>query len=751
MKRKPTLRNKFLLLAFIFLTTISLSAQILIEAPAPADNPNLAGNSPWSAICAGVGGFNQYYAKIAWAGNANTANEFILELSNSNGDFTNAAELVKVGDQNNNSSKEFDIEFAIPTVTRGQGYKMRVRTTDPVSISEESIAYNMYYMDVTTNINISDDGSGVPPGTICATGPVTLQVDNVTNPETYQYIWYMSGSPISGETGPTLTASTSGMYFAIIDYGPVCSGSGNTDSNIVEVNIGGGGQGIFINPPTKSTLCLGETETLNINTTDPSWSYKWFKDNVQIASANTSSYVVDAASAGFEGDYQVEISATGICNERSAPITMSNADSFTVTRDNAANIVLLPSQNKTLSVGTTAITPTYKWFRNSVEISGETTNSINISQDGSYYVEVTQGGGTCPGTIKNSKTTTVVTPTSFEIIADYTSSYTACVLTNIALQVQTINAVMADLTKIDVTADIASEFSYQWKINSVDVAGAVNNSISLTDITENGDYTVEGVVGTYNALSNTLPVQLLTSETVSISSTSTVYCSASDIITISTPTDLSGETYEWQRDGISVNTTDITLDVNQTGTYRLVLDKKGCSLVSNEINIAPLDESLITLDPDGDVVFPEGTSRTITAGGGTSYRWYDSNNVELSSTDSINFTTEGSYILIANIDNCEISKQINVTYLDTFKVPNVITVNGDGINDQWVIPNSYSNKTDVNVIIYNEKGEEVLNEFDYKNSWPQSSMAFPKQNMVFFYKIKNNQQVLKQGTITVIR
>jgi len=95
MKRKPTLRNKFLLVAFIFSTTISLSAQILIEAPAPADNPNLAGNSPWSAICAGVGGFNQYYAKIAWAGNANTANEFILELSNSNGDFTNAAELVK--------------------------------------------------------------------------------------------------------------------------------------------------------------------------------------------------------------------------------------------------------------------------------------------------------------------------------------------------------------------------------------------------------------------------------------------------------------------------------------------------------------------------------------------------------------------------------------------------------------------------------------------------------------------------------
>ncbi|WP_373019234.1 gliding motility-associated C-terminal domain-containing protein [Muriicola sp.] len=73
------------------------------------------------------------------------------------------------------------------------------------------------------------------------------------------------------------------------------------------------------------------------------------------------------------------------------------------------------------------------------------------------------------------------------------------------------------------------------------------------------------------------------------------------------------------------------------------------------------------------------------------------------------------------------------------------------MNDQWIIPNSYSNKSDVNVIIYNEKGEEVLNEFSYQNNWPSSSVNFPRQNMVFFYKIRNGGEVLKQGTITVIR
>ncbi len=735
---------------FMLFGLVQLSAQaIVINAPQPADNPNLAGNSPWTAICAGNGGFNEYFVNITWAGTANTGNQFILELSDGSGSFSSPQTLQTITDKN--SVNDFDISFSIPTDTRGQGYRMRVRSTDPVKIGTASPAYSMYFMDVTSNLNISELGNGVPPGSVCSTNPITLQVDNISNPETYQYIWYRSGTELAGQKGHTLSVAQTGMYSVYIDYGPICTGSGNTDSNIVDVTIGASGNAIAVTPPTKTALCSTESETLSINQTNAAWNYQWFKNGTAIPGAIATSYTVNGAVVGFEGEYAVEISGTGICKERSEAVNITNSDAYTVTVDNETNMVLLPLQTQVLSVSTTANNPSFKWFRNGVQLSGETNSSLTANQAGSYYAEVTQSGGSCALSSKNSETTTIVSPTSFELVIDYTGAYTSCTSTSTTLGVQTINAIASDGSKTDVTTALIDSFTYQWQKDGAAVSGANDKNISLASNLENGDYILEGTIESFNETSNTLTAQLLTSETVSISSSSTVYCSAGETITLSTTTDLSTASFRWEVDGTSMNTTDSTFTVNQTGTYRLVLDRDGCSLISNEIIITPLDENLITLDPGTEIVLPEGTSRTVTASGGTAYRWLNTENVEIANASSVTFSEAGNYTLIASIDNCEIIRSVAVTFLDTFKVPNVITVNGDGINDQWIIPNSYSNKADVNVIIYNEQGQEIINEFNYKNNWPQSATAFTKQNMVFYYKIRNASEVLKQGTITVIR
>lgn len=729
------------------MVTSQVISQIAMKAPEPVGGPG------WAA-CAGVdngsGPFNEYYATISWIGTPDTNNEFVLELSDATGDFSEAVEVARVKDQNNDPDKEFDILFAIPTNTRGNNYKLRASSTLPADFADSAESYNMYYLNVTTNLNISETGDGNPPGSICASGPFTLQVDNIDNPETYQYIWYRSGTELS-EKSHILNVTQSGLYQSFIDYGNICTGSANTDSNLVSVNLGGSGTGVGITPPSKTALCAGDTETLNIDTTDPDWSYQWYKNSVAISGATTSSYTVDGSVSGFEGDYQVEITGSNVCTEISAPVTITNADGFAVTRDNPANIVVLPSISETLSVSTNAVTPSYQWYRNGSALAGATNSTYDVTQEGTYFAEITQSGGTCPGTIKNSETTTAVIPDSFEIIIDHDAVYTPCISTSTTLMITTINALSSDGSSTDVTSQLNSAFNYQWQLNGSAIPSATSQNISITNITENGNYTLTATLDSYNETSEIVMVQLLTSETITIESNGTIYCNASDNIAITTTTDLSSETYRWELDGSSINSTNTSITVAQPGIYRLIVEKYGCDLISNEIAITPLDPDLITLDVDGTVIFPEGGSQTVRASGGTSYQWFDSNNALLSSTDSMTFTQEGSFVLIANIDDCEVSKTITVEYLDLFNIPNVVTPNGDGANDQWILPNTYSNKQEINVIIYNGAGLEVFNDNNYQNNWPESTTSFKAQNMVFYYVIRNSSEILKQGTITVIR
>ena len=756
MKTKLPVPVRPLIVTLLMFSVGLINAQTL-DAPVPAPNQNPpVGSSAWDKACASAS-FNDYWVEFTWSPPlVNGDNEFILELSDASGDFSSPVELARDGTQNVNFN--FFFNFSLPTDTRGDGYKMRVRSTSPAITGAESLAYSMYYRDFDAAILISPNGDGnIPPGgtvEVCDGNSITLAPHNVPNAGTYQYNWYRSSSPIPGEKGASITVNTAGIYQVEVDYGDCSSAGGGTLSQPIEVTLGTS-LGIAINPPTKTSLCTGETASLEANITGQGLTYTWFKDGSAITTPtiDDDTYVVDANVPGFEGDYQVEIEGPGACLERSAAITITNAGNFSVTRDNPANVVVLPGQNEVLSVTTDASSPTFQWYRDGSPVAGETNNSINVdeTETGDYFVRVSLSGGPCSSTAIDSDITTVVVPDSLEIIIDYTSAYTACASTNVTLGVTTINALDSGGGRTDVTSALQSSLSYQWQKDGANVAGATSANISLTDILENGNYSLDGSISTYNAGSNSLSVQLLVNETLTINSSSLVSCGPSEIITINTTTDLTGESFDWYRDGVNLNLNSASIDITDQGRYQLVLDRNGCPLNSNEIVIAPLDPDLITLDPSDNVVFPEGTSRTVTASGADTYRWLDANNVEMSATSSVTFTDEGDYMLIASIGNCEVARPITVEYLDTFKVPNVITINGDGINDQWIIPNSYSNDPEINVIIYNEKGEEVYNVFDYQNNWPQSSTAFPNQNMVFFYKIRNAREVLKQGTITIIR
>ena len=753
----PNKKNNLLIfvLTFMMLGINSIAAQTL-NKPIPADNPNLAGNSVWTAACASAG-FNEYYINFTWLPTVNSDNAFVLELSDANGAFTTPTELSRVTDKN--SDFDFEFKFSLPTNTRGDAYRFRVRSTSPAKTSPVSDAFEMYYIDFNSTLAIREVGdTGAPPSQkiqLCNGGTTTLEVYNIPNPETYRYNWYKNTSPFtSSGTGSSIVVSESGYYVVELDYGSTCSGSANTQSLSIEVEIGTS-VGLALNPPTDTALCSGETYApLEANMNYPDLYYTWYKGATIIkpSTLGAYTYTLDTNNANFPGDYSVKIQGAGICTETSNIVSITNAGLFTVSRDNPANMVILPGATANLIASSDAGSVTYQWYKDNVAITGETNSTLAANAIGVYYAEITLSGGACTSAQKNTETTTLVNPDSFEIITDYTTEYTDCVNTSVAIEVSKINAILSDGSKTDVTADLKSNFSYQWTKDGANITSANGSSISLTNPDENGEYKIQGTLDSFNSTSNALDVQLLTNETLSISGSGSVICNSNETINITTTTVLTGETFNWFKDGVNLNITSESLSATTPGTYQLIIQKNGCDLKSNELIISPLDASLIALSTsNNEVVFPEGGSKTISASGAISYKWYDENNILLSDTDSVSISQEGSYLVTATINNCEVSKSFTASFQDTFGVPNVITANGDGFNDQWIIPNTYTKDPNISVIIYNDKGEEVLNQKQYQNNWPEATTKFPKQNMVFYYTITNAKETLKKGTITVIR
>ncbi|MEQ9581124.1 MAG: gliding motility-associated C-terminal domain-containing protein, partial [Arenibacter sp.] len=488
--------------------------------------------------------------------------------------------------------------------------------------------FEMYYIDFNSTLAIREVGdSGAPPAQkiqLCNGGTTTLEVYNVPNPETYRYNWYKNTSPFtSSGSGSSIEVSESGYYVVELDYGSTCSGSANTQSLSIEVEIGTS-VGLALNPPAETALCSGQNYApLEASMNYPDLAYTWYKGStiVQPSTLGAYTYSIDTNDANFPGDYSVKIQGDGICTETSNTVSITNAGLFNVSRDNPANLVILPGATANLIASSDAASVTYQWYKDNTIVAGATNSSYTVNAVGTYYAEITLSGGACTSATKNTETTTVVNPDSFELITNYTTEYTDCINTSVAIEISTINALLSDGSRTDVTADLKSNFSYLWTRDGANIPTANASNISLTNTTENGEYRVQGTLDSFTSTSNALPVRLLTNETLTISSSGTVVCNSSDTIDISTSTTLTGESFDWFKDGVNLNTLSESLSVSAAGTYQLIVQKNGCDLRSNEIIISPLDDSLIALSTNNnEVVFPEGGSKIISASGATSYK-----------------------------------------------------------------------------------------------------------------------------------
>ncbi|NKI31227.1 gliding motility-associated C-terminal domain-containing protein [Croceivirga thetidis] len=745
--------SKYGVLLVSFLVWFSsqfVSAQIL-NKPEAADNPNLPGNSAWTAACASEN-FNEYFVNFTWTPPpVNPENEFILELSDANGDFSNPTTLTTVDDQNN--VFDFDFSFALPETTRGDGYRFRVRSTSPELTSPVSDPYPMYYIGYRDPILISKDRNGeIPSGgqiQVCNGESLALGTHNVDNPENYEYNWYNNGALLS-ERSSLIEITDPGLYYVEIDYGASCSGSANTLSNTVEV-IFVDALNVSISASTSTNICNGETVDLVASVDDPNLFYTWYQDGQAVTARilGLSTYTVDSSTAGFDGQYYVEVQGNNPCIEQSNNVEITDAGTFDVTNDQELNLVLLPGQTRTLSVSSTATNPTYQWYKDGVALTGETNQSLEVTEAGDYYVTMTQGGA-CSNSQVDSETYVVVTPDSFELLIEYATSYAPCANADVTLNLLQINALFSAQSPIDVTNDLINDFSYQWTLDGNIIVGETSSSLMIVGNTNNGDYELTATLGSFTPISNTLSVELTDNSSFSISSDGTALC-FNQTLTVTSDQTLANEVFEWTQNGVPINNTDESITVSEPGIYQLVVESNSCPSISNTIEITPFDDSGVTIDVEEEFLLVEGTSVIVTAEGAETYEWYDESNNLISSEATASISLAGTYLLIASLDNCSVTRTFTAIYRDEFEVPNVITVNGDGINDLWLLPNIYSGNPNVKVTIFDAAGNQIFQQVNYQNNWPESNTQFTKQNMIFYYNIKESGTTVKQGTITVIK
>lgn len=684
---------------------------------------------------------NGFPVEFVWNPNpiVNSDNQFIIELSDASGSFSSPTTIATVSDKN--VTFKFEIsDLKLPNTVSGENFKLRWRSTSPAQTSPASDPFGAYYIKVSEPLVVNN----FEEASVCDGTSVYLEVDNYPNEASYN--WYNYAELILGEHGPSLEVTEPGIYFAEINYGSYCSSA--TASNLVEVNIENS-IGFELIGAKKLSLCEGQTYTLTTDLDDPELTYAWYKDGELLQRNNQNTLEVDGSDPGFAGDYYVVLERAGGCKETTSKVSIS-AGSFESKLILAEGTLLLPEETLSIVAETNAINPSFQWFRNGTELVGETAKTLEVTVAGDYYVTIAQQDQCVVK--RTTDKVSIQEPESY-IASIQTNSYTPCVSTSTELVLGSIKAVKGGDT-YELGQHSLDKFSYQWIYNNKELSGATQKTLAIADARKNGTYALRIVIEGGIKLS-TDPIELSLSLPLkaSITANSNIRCENANSIVIQSSITDSQFTYSWSRNGVELTEKGTELSTNLSGDYQLDITAYGCTLSSNTFTIKDISPEVVQLNVSDMVVIPEGQTKTVTATGGDSYQWFDGMNQLIGSERSITVQEEGEYTLVAGVGECQLTKTFKVSNLESYAIPNVITPNGDGFNDLWIIPNSYAYQDDVTVNIYSQSGTRIYSTNAYQNNWPESSSIHQNggQPPIYYYSITKGKQALKQGTITLIR
>ncbi|TCC89600.1 T9SS type B sorting domain-containing protein [Pedobacter hiemivivus] len=167
---------------------------------------------------------------------------------------------------------------------------------------------------------------------------------------------------------------------------------------------------------------------------------------------------------------------------------------------------------------------------------------------------------------------------------------------------------------------------------------------------------------------------------------------------------------------------------------------------------------VISINSDKGIQISKGERVLLTATGGTSYAWaanssingaLNSATIEVRPRETTTYT-----VTVTNASGCSESKTFTLTVLEDYekvKAINILSPNGDGYNDKWLIENIdfYPNNE---VKIFDRSGRLIYSKKGYDNSWEGTLNGLPLAEGTYYYLINfgTDKRAIK-GYITITK
>ena len=309
-----------------------------------------------------------------------------------------------------------------------------------------------------------------------------------------------------------------------------------------------------------------------------------------------------------------------------------------------------------------------------------------------------------------------------------------------------------------------SSLTFNWYKETSPTTSVFVAEGETLEVTQEGTYFCETNYGTCtsNSYSNRVAITAVTSGEANagiFSSLGNPFCPDQGATTLST---LNGTSYQWYKNGQAIaGATEQMYQTEESGNYSVQVDLGNCQASGSIALVSELFDASINVSEMETMEEGESITVVVTENAlNPDFEWYLNSTLIPSATGNTYEATQfGNYTVIINENSgCTGSREFNFTIAEPYdpfpnveKIPNMISPNGDAINDTWVIPQKYVSGTNTEVIIMNNQGKVVFSTKNYLNDWPQQDLELTSINQVYYYVLTTQNNETKKGSITVIK